>query len=626
MIHISVYDDKRLRADVDADDTQAYWHGSRLRNLPESKWHAQGFWTFPLTEPNVDALRQIPSDSIEYDESARTYLEYATLTVQLAKSREKRRWKYLFDDPSLHCAVQTVPGDGVCHTIVEDGGETRTYNVAKESFRHQAVGLDAIHGQEFFALYMEMGTGKTKVIIDEMALMAREKPVTVLVVCPKTILGTWERELVKWLPESIDVHTDRLRTGDDGMERLIRWVRTKAQLKVLFANYDRIVAMKDALIALKFNAIICDESSRLKNPAAKRTKAAIEIGPSADRRFILSGSPVVGSVLDFWGQFEFLSPGSLGYSTNHSFKNHYSNLNAVRAWEGEVKNGQFRGAVLQNIDELKRRVARHAFIVKKEQCLDLPDKLFQTITVPMGHQQREVYDQMVTLFMAELEMESGANGVVEARSTLAKLMRLAQITQGFIRNTGPDSDGAYMDIPDGDNKLKEILRFLKEDFDLTQKIIVWARFKRDIEHLSDAMQAAGITFMTLTGATPQCERDTLEHDFNEGPVTVLLAEPGTGGMGLTLIGNKEHPMRTMIYYSNDYSLEKRIQSEDRGHRIGQMHNLLIIDIACEGSIDEHITEKLQNKRDLSESLKDMSSIRELLMGNRSDLSMNGGEE
>ena len=621
MIKISVHSDKRLRATVDTGDSHSYWYHAQLRALPEQRWHAEGFYSVPVTEPNLEALDKLRRVLV-IDKDAATFIEYMRLTIELAKAREKRRWKYLFDDPSLSitqrdCDASRGEGEGVIHTIAENGGEARHYRVAKASFRHQAVALDAMHGQEFFALFMEMGTGKTKAMIDEIALSARKEPIDVLIVAPKTLLGTWQRELEKWLPADLTRLVARLRTGERGMEELILWNRKEARLRVILANYDRLISMKEALMAINFDMMVCDESSRLKNPNAQRTKAALEIGPTTMRRFVLSGSPVVNSVLNFFAQYEFLSPGSLGYSTYYAFKAHYANLVKVKQWTEE------RG--YRNLDELKTRVARHAFVVKKEQCLDLPEKLYQIREVTMGPKQAEVYNQMVQLFIAELEMESGANGVVEARSTLAKLLRLAQITQGFIKNTGDGGDGQYMDISDGDGKLQELMRILEEDVPEQDKVIVWARFHRDIENVTDALTARGIEFLTLHGGTPQAQRDSLEKDFNEGPFKVLVAEPGTGGMGLTLLGNTTHPCKTHIYYSNDYSLEKRIQSEDRSHRIGQRHPVLYIDIVATGSIDEHVIKRLQMKRDIADDMKDMGSIRDILLP-KGDTETNGHDE
>lgn len=606
---LDLNDDKSFKITVDGSHRFAYYFLGAVRTFPEQKWHADGYWTVPGTEPNVQHFRsKFKPDDVEITADAALFLEYLETTVSLAKLRETRRWKYLFDDPSLK--ITKTPVDDAVKVVIGDATSGfREYLLYKSPYDHQAVALDAGHEQEFFAQFMEMGTGKTKVVIDEIALCAQDKgcDYKVLVVCPKTIVGTWKNELRKWLSPQLTTYVKRMSSGEKGIDQLMRMIQNIALIKVGIVNYERLGDLKEAIGVMEFDLIIVDESQAIKSGSAQRTKTLVEIGPTAKRRIILTGTPVANSLMDLYWQFEFLSPGSLGYSTEYAFEHAFANIKKVRNWT------EITG--YKNLDELKERVARHAFVVTKDQCLDLPPKVYETRVVDMGKQQRRMYSEMVDWFLAQMEMEAGDTGVVEARAAIAKIMRLRQITQGFFRNTNGEGEtqGDYIAIPDGEGKLQALLEII-EDIGAEQKILVWAPFKFDIHRIEKALKERGVACATLCGDTPQRDRDTVEERFNNSDLRVLIGEAGTGGLGLTLIGRKEMPCSTVVYYGNDYSLIKRQQSEDRAHRIGQTRSVTYIDLVCSESIDEEIAERLQEKKELSDAMKDMGSIRELLLG------------
>jgi SNF2 family DNA or RNA helicase len=597
MITIKMYDDKSFRVDADALD----WRdSSRIRRMPEVKWHADGFFTFPSTEPNLDHLRiSFKPEEFSFDEEAQLLFDYTTKTIQLAAVKERRRWQYIFNDvvPTVNFKYHTKP------------------------YQHQLVGHDAIHGQEFFGLFMEMGTGKTKVVIDEIiSCINGAKSYKVLIVAPRSVVRTWEKEFIKhtgatkngehahnnrgmWKTAAgLDFWMCRLGGSEWGMNELIEGMRSDAKLKVFLVNYERLGLIKDGLKAIGIDLMVCDESTRIKSPSARRTKNVIEVGRSAERRVVLTGTPITNSLFDLFSQFEFLQPASLGYTSFHAFQQRFAQMAKMKQWDKVVG--------YKHLDDLKRTLARHSFIVTKDQCLDLPPKSYETISVEMGDKQRAMYEEMVEWFMASLEEEASDNGRIEARSFLAKLLRLSQITQGFAKTV----DGGTTPIPDGQGKLTELIDII-EDLPEDRKILVWARFHYDIDAITSALDKLGIKHVELTGRQSDAQREHAVEAFNgNNNVRVLIGEPGTGGLGLTLLGHPEKPCHTVVYYSNDYSLEKRLQSEDRCHRIGQAHPVTYIDIVCEDSIDQHIAAKLQAKRDLCDEVKDMSSIRALLLG------------
>lgn len=579
-LHVELLDDKTYRIIPLPDCPYRIRH--LINRLPESKYRVDGYWDVPLTELNFIYLRDvIKVDCLEFTEEAWTVWDYSVKTILLADMRERRRWKYFFNDD--------VP--------------TTVFQYHTEPYRHQIVALDALHNQEFFALFMEMGTGKSKVIIDELYACAKANPgYRAFIVAPKTVVRNWIKEFKKHLRPDITLWIERCRTGEKGVQQLLEGHRSKADLKVWLANYERVACLLDGLKIMKFDLLVLDESTKIKHRGAQRTKACLNLGPTAIRRAILTGSPVTNSIFDLWTQFEFLQPGSLGYMSQSAFKQKFAHVRRFQNWE--------KVTGLHNLDLLKRCVARHSFIVTKDQCLDLPPKTFETLTIDMGPQQRQAYEQMVDWFMAEITTETGEKGFIEARSVLAKLVRLAQITQGFIHS----SEGQMMDIADGQGKLKAAMD-LVDDLPPDRKLLIWCRFRHDVDLLSQELTTRKMKYLMITGRQGDKERETAVETFNATNDTrVLIGNPSTGGYGIDLLGSPEMPCHTVLYYSNDYSLEKRLQSEDRSHRIGQTHPVTYIDLACVGSIDQHIIQKLQAKRALGEEMRDMESLRSILLG------------
>jgi len=565
-----------------------------IKGFPERKWSAQDYeWRVPLTENNVAYLRSyFLEEEMEIDDEARVAISYIEKTREFEEKKARRRWEYLFNDK-----VHEVP-----------------HKFHTEPYRHQTVALDSMHNAEYFALLMEMGTGKTKVVLDEALWCARESddPYRVLIVAPKSLLLNWRAEIGKHLPEDFPTWVGRLRTGVKGLELLLDGVRSKARLQFYLVNYERIRSILEPLKKFNFDLCVLDESTRIKNPNAKRTKATHELGQACKRRAVLTGTPVTNNVYDLFSQFQFLQPGSLGFNSYYAYKNHYSIIERWKAGERGGQREKLHG--FKNLDELKRRLSRCSFVVKKAQCLDLPDKTYTTRAVEMTPKQAELYKEMEQWLIAALNKEfQDASKTSHAAATIVKLLRLAQITCGFLKSL----DGTVTPIPGGNPKLDELVSILENDVDPDHKVLVWARFRQDIKVIEEAL--AKYNPVVLHGGIKAEQRFENAERFNNDPsVRVLIGEPSTGGLGLNLVGSAEHPCTTTVYYSNDFSLEKRLQSEDRCHRSG-MHTksaVTYIDLVCEDTIDERIAMILQSKKSLSEAVKDLSTIKELLLGKR----------
>lgn len=574
------WDEKNFIIKISPDLTAAeYAHvHSLMLGFPQRHYSRQlEGWEIPQTEANISYLQShFKAEEYEVDEDASIVLEYTEKTRLVLQKKLSARWQYKFNNvvPHLDYEAKTKP------------------------YKHQIVATDSFHRVEFFGLLMEMGTGKTKIIIDEICWS--EIPRT-LIVCPKTVIGTWVRELKKHATKPYVL--TRLRSHWWGAQDLINGLQANQKIKIWITNYDRLRNNLDALAKMKFDLCVLDESTYVKNPQSKRTKAALELAESCKRRAILTGTPAGNTLLDLWSQFEFLQPGVLGYSNFYQFKGYYGRFL-------HLKCGFDKLIGYKNIDILKTRMATCSFVVTKKECLDLPPKIYETRYVEMGETQSALYEQMLQICLADLEGNLSPNSTVQATVVIVQLLRLAQICCGYLKTISLD----VKPIPKGDVKIqavKDILESLNPD----DKVVIWARFRYDIEQLKKLFGKMNVKWVALTGAESESQREHSITSFaSEHGARVLIGEPGSGGMGVTLIGSEKRPCTTVIYYSNDFSNLKRVQSEDRSHRIGVKMPVTYIDIVCEGTIEERICKVLQAKKQLNEQIKDFSSIKQFLLG------------
>lgn len=589
---LRVFDDRRFALTFEKLDAETFRYAHELVSaFPDRKFNrALQVWLVPWSESNLDYLAAtFRGDEYELDDNADVVYTYHMKSRRVLSTRQERRWRYLFEDevPDVPFKFATVP------------------------YKHQLVGTDALHGQEFFGVLFETGTGKTKVMIDELKWSADEKvaegkgALKALVVCPKSVRSTWLYELDKHLPKKYCMFATRLRGGIAGIQDLLEGVRADVPLKIWIASYDILRGHQDQLKKMGFDAMILDESTYIKNPSTQRCKVCWAIGETALRRFILTGTPVANTILDLWAQFEFLRPGILGYDSFRSFKFYYADV--AKTGEGFDKIMGY-----QNLDTLKERMAKCSFVVRKKDCLDLPPKSYVTRSVEMSPAQRQFYNAMRDEFVACLDEDFAEENTSSAQIVLTQFLRLSQICSGYTKS----DTGKVIDIPGGDVKL-EALGDLVDSIDPGNRIILWARFHYDVDQISAYFKSKGIRYCLFTGRQSEKKRDLALEKFasdDDDAPRVFIGEPGSGGMGVTLLGTEAHPVTDTIYYNNDFSLIKRIQSEDRCHRIGLRNPITYHDIVVEDSIEETIVEILQNKRDISEYMKDYGSIRKILLG------------
>ena len=551
---------------------------SRILGFPEQKYSAkyEGF-LIPQTPKNIEYLkRSFLSNEYQIDEDVSLVIRYNEATAKAQEAKAQQRWEYSFNNVIPECQ----------------------YPFTCKPFGHQIVATNSLHNSEFFALLMEMGTGKTKAIIDEICWHGKGR---ILIVCPKSVISTWIREFEKHASKPYFIK--RVRSHHRGVQDIIAGLQDPSPLKVWVTNYDRLESSLEFLKRIKPNVCVLDESTSIKSRNSKRTKAALELAPFCDRRFILTGTPVANTILDLWSQFQFLQPGVLGYHGYQQFKQHFARFKKT--------SGGFDKLVgYRNIEELKSRMATCSFVVKKKDCLDLPEKIYTTRFVEMGDQQRDLYEQMLSISLATIEGNLSPSGTVQASVVIVQLLRLCQIACGFLKTQTGDERA----IPDGNVKV-QALEDILDELPESDRVLVWARFHKDVDNIKELLDRKGISYGCYTGRETDVEKDKAEVSFNApNGIRVLIGEAGSGGLGKTFIGTEDRPCTTAVYYSNDFSSLKRQQSEDRCHRIGMHCPVTYIDIVCEDSIEERITRVLQAKKDLNASVQNMSEIKHLLLG------------
>ena len=458
--------------------------------------------------------------------------------------------------------------------------------------------LEKSWNKQNFAYFMEMGTGKTKVLIDNMSMLYDKGKVDgALIIAPKGVIKTWyEQELPAHLPNHIENVTVLWQANitKGQQEKLESLFETETDLHILIMNVEALSTDKGVKFAAKFlnsHKVIMaiDESTTIKTPTAKRTKNIIDLGKYAKYKRIMTGSPVTKNPLDLYSQCEFLDPYLLDFTSYYAFRNRYA----------EMKTMHLRGRSIQVVDEFKNlgelsdTVKTFSERILKEDCLDLPPKNFTKRHIILTSEQRKAYDQMKKAAMAVL------NGKVTTTMTvLTQLMRLHQITCGHFTA----DDGSVQLIEN--NRIKELMNVLEET---EGKAIIWANYQRDITNIiQNIVKVYGPgSVVDYYGLTPQEERqDNIKRFQNDENCRFIVGTTQTGGYGITLT-----QANTVIYYSNGYDLEKRLQSEDRAHRIGQTKSVTYVDLIAEDTVDEKIVKALRDKINiasevLGEELKD----------------------
>jgi SNF2 family DNA or RNA helicase len=394
---------------------------------------------------------------------------------------------------------------------------------------------------------------------------------------------------------SEDVKTDCLlwqpNTTQKFQKRLIQVARgSNDALRILIMNVEALSTKKGTSVAndfLKLNPdsfVAVDESTTIKNRQAQRTKNIIKLGKQAKYKRILTGSPITKNPMDLFSQCAFLNSSILGFDSYYAFQGRYAVVTQRKF--GARSFQQITG--YRNLEELNCKIEKHSHRVLKEDCLDLPDKIYMQRQVTLTSEQENAYKQMKEYALAMLDRGELAT----TQSVLTQILRLQEICCGHLRT----DDGEIQ--PLASNRMNEMLDVIGE---MIGKVIIWASYVYDIEQIQETLAGkfGAESVVTFYGATPQDERDNIVATFQDpdSPVRFFVANPRTGGFGLTLTA-----ATTVLYYNNSYDLEIRLQSEDRAHRITQNHHVLYVDLVSPNTVDEKIIKALKSKINIAQQV------------------------
>ncbi len=512
---------------------------------------------------------------------------------------------------------------------------------------HQLRCWEVSRDREYFALLLDMGTGKTKIVLDTVAwLFWRGRVDSLLVVAPNGVHANWvDQEIPKHLPDEIArvVATYDADGGVASRRRLAEVLEPAAgRLRILAVNVEAVATSRafDACRALLTSgrALMCvDESIVIKNAKAARTKAVRALQVLAPFRRIACGNPFANSPLDVYEQCEFLQPGCLGHSSVFAFRNRFAVVENLRVSGGPRPITVKKVVGFKDLDELKRRLSRFAFIVKKEECLDLPPKIYLPPRVfEMTPKQRRAYEEMRQFSVAEIgrqmelftppaaapptcaslddlrassvaapespEPEPQAVQVASARIVLTQILRLQQIACGFVVT----EDGSEIDLCDGDNpRISELLAILDEE---QGKVIIWAPFRRSLDEIQAALtkKYGPESTARYEGSADDLMAAVARFQDPASGCRFFLSNQHKGGRGLTLVAAS-----LVVYFANTYDNETREQSEDRPHRDGLTHPVAYVDLHARGAgVETQVRDALRRKKTVGDLMRE-GSWREL---------------
>lgn len=472
------------------------------------------------------------------------------------------------------------------------------YNFKTDPYQHQLEVYECSKDRDYWAFFMEMGTGKSKVVVDQIGYLWDKQALdTVLIIAPKGVYDNWvQQEIPRHLSDQVPYKIVRWQPNwtktwvNEVSDIAVPARRKEGVLSILVMNVEAFSTDKGSSTAAKYlslnpnNMVVVDESTTIKTKKAQRTKNIIELGKLAKYRRILTGSPITKSPLDLYTQCAFLSHKALGFTSYYAFQGRYAKV--------ERRHGSNR--VYQHItgyrrlEELGDKLDGFSSRILKEDCLTLPPKVYIRRNVELTKEQTKLYKEMKKLALAQLE----SGELATTTSVLTQIMRLQQIVCGFL----PPDEG--QPTPIKNNRVDSLMDLIEET---SGKIIIWAYWIKNIEIIEQELKKkyGCDSVASYQGQTPQEERQDIIKRFQnpDSPMRFFIGQPSTGGYGITLTA-----ATTVIYYSNSYNLEERLQSEDRAHRIGQERSVTYVDLVSPGTVDEKILKALHDKRNLAQTV------------------------
>ena len=426
------------------------------------------------------------------------------------------------------------------------------------------------------ALLMEMGCGKTLTTIGIIGRLYLSGIIRkALIVAPLSILSVWREELGRYAAFRYEAH---ILTGSVAKKAEAMAALDSSRLQIVIVNYESAWRLEAQLAAYAPDVIVADEGHKLKTHNTRQSKAMHRLGAQAKYRLLLTGTVITNQAIDVFSQYKFLNPAIFGLSF-YTFRNRYFNM---------VGYGNHTPVLKRAMEpELMDRLHSIAFRTTKAECLDLPETTDIVRYVELESKTALLYRDLVKNSYAEL-----AKGEVTATNVLTRLLRLSQLTGGFL---GSD-DGGVSTV--STTKLDALSDIIDEAVGEEQKLVVIARFLPEIHAIEKLLTEKGLRYSLICGGVQ--DRDVQIEQFQHDPdVKVFVGQIATAGLGITLTASS-----TMVFYSLDYSMSNFEQTKARIHRVGQKHNCTYLYLTAKGTVDEKVLKALRTKADLAKTLVD----------------------
>lgn len=522
-----------------------YEHKDRCKAIDGARWNPElRCWYYPADHYTASALREA----------------FRGLGRAVADSS--------FRDLLSESAIAPEP-------IRSEPNQTYTGPMPKTMlWQHQLTALDkALSTPSGFYYAHDMGAGKSLTAIATMLRMECQK---ILIVCPKRVITSWRDQFERHAQGMIVAAPLNKGTVTKRVETAKEWLRSYSPCAIIL-NYEALIqpAMKEWLLKQQWDIIILDEAHRIKSPGGKQSKMVATLGRRAKYRLCLSGTPFPHGPLDIYAQFRFLAPDVFGTNYNQ-FKARYA-----------ITNPNMHDQVVEyiNQDDLNAKFYSIADRVMTRDVIELPEERDEILYGDLSEKARKHYIELETLFWTELENMPDEPSEVSINNVLTRTLRLQQITSGFVR----DDDGVDHQL---DTTKADLLADLVEDMPQDEPLVLFAKFKHDLDTIRRVMAQAGRPYGEISG----------RHDdypaWQAGHLNTIGVQLQAGGEGL----NDLVRARYGVYVSVSHSLKDFNQSRARLIRPGQKQNVVFYHLVCRNTIDESIYNALSSRQELITAL------------------------
>jgi SNF2 family DNA or RNA helicase len=477
-------------------------------------------------------------------------------------------------------------------------------------FAHQIEALNRCVSAPYYGLLMEQRTGKSKVVIDAAAIAHSKGRINaLLIIAPNGVHRNWANiEVPRHMPDWVERYTtfwsaEQTKKRTTALEELFA---PGHHLRILSMNIEALTTRRGAEFARRFlNAtdamMVVDESTRIKNPTAACTKAVLKLRDQAKMRMILNGTPITQSPLDMYAQLLFLDEYAVPVQSWVAFRARYADFlpashpvvqsimrKSGTRWAPQIIATNKDGSpAYKNIEELKEWVDRCCYRVLRKDCSDMPEKLYKRWEVVMPPEQRKIIDEHLS------NMKNGH--VPEPINKLEAVLYYQQMLCGMVpaKLTGGDALNIFAK-PEDNPRIQALFEIIDDNPDAS--ILIWARFKKDLHEISQAIETRyNAPVARYWGDINDEDRELAVSSFQAKVVRYFVGQQGAGGVGLTLSAAD-----VMVYHSNDFSLYHRLQSEDRAEGLQKKTGTLIVDLAAPGTVDDKIISALRDKKDIAD--------------------------